>query len=108
MTNFFEGLTAKLPEIVNDFIIRDAEVMQKFVPAMLAGLYSGNGRTQAFQTIESWLTAGHNLNEIANFIRIMNDFDEGLLVRCLECAIKVGDVHTIKIEIGRASCRERV
>ena len=97
MTKFLERLAAMQPEIVNGFIVRDAEVMRKFVPAMLVGLYSGDGRAQASQTIETWLAAAHNIKEIANFLRITNDFDEDLLVRSLECAIKVGDVHAVKI-----------
>jgi ppGpp synthetase/RelA/SpoT-type nucleotidyltranferase len=94
--DFLDRLAEAQPAIVLNYIDRLEGPLENFLPGMLAGVMRSEERTQALVRIDGWLIAGKHAGRIAWYLRFANPFDETLLRRTLDSAIKHGDVHAVR------------
>ncbi len=94
--NFLERLAEAQPAIVLSYIDRLEGPLGNFVPGMLAGLMRSAERAQALVRIDGWLVAGKQVGRIAWYLRFSDPFEEALLRRALDSAIKHGDGHAVR------------
>lgn len=95
-SNFLERLAEVQPTIVFSYLDRLEGPLLNFVPGMLAGLTRSAERAQALVQIAAWLTAGKHLGQIAWYLRFADPFDEALLCRVLDSAIKHDDLNAVR------------
>lgn len=89
--NFLERLGEAQPSIVFSYIDRLEKPLANFLPRMLAGLMRSAERAQALVLIDAWLRVGDQIGPIAWYLRFADPFDEALLRRTLDSAIRHGD-----------------
>lgn len=94
--NFLERLAEAQPAIVLSYINRIEGLLANFLPCMLTGLMRSAESTQTIARIDMWLRAGEHIGNIAWYLRFADPFDEALLRRTLDSAIRHCDVHAVR------------
>lgn len=94
--NFLEQLAGVQPAIVLSYIGRLEGPLENFLPAMLAGLMRSAERAQALVLIDMSLLAGEHISHIAWYLRFADPFEEALLHRALDSAVRHGDGHAVR------------
>jgi hypothetical protein len=92
---FLKRLAEDKPAIVFGFIDRLEGPFANFLPAMIAGLMRSAASDQVLKRIGEWLDAGRYLREIAWYLRFAEQFDEVLLARTCEIAIRQNDRRAV-------------
>lgn len=92
---FLERLAAGKPTMVFGFIDRLEGPLGNFLPAMIAGLMRSAASERALARIADWLDAGRYLRDIAWYLRFAEQFDEALLARTCEIAIRQDDRRAV-------------
>ena len=93
---FLDRLAEAQPAIVFSYIDRLEEPLTNFLPGMLAGLMRSTKRAEALARIDAWLHADKHIAHIAWYLRFAEPFDEALLLRVLDSAIKHNDSHATR------------
>jgi ppGpp synthetase/RelA/SpoT-type nucleotidyltranferase len=94
--NFLERLAEAQPTIVFSYLDRLEGPLLNFVPGMLAGLTRSAERAQALVRINGWLAVGKHIEQIAWYLRFADPFDEALLCRALDSAIRHDDLDAVR------------
>ena len=93
---FLERLAEAQPAIVLSYIDRLQGPLGNFLPGMLAGVMRSAERAQALVRIDGWLVTGKHVGCIAWYLRFADPFDESLLRRAFDSAIKHSDGHAVR------------
>lgn len=88
---FLERLSETKPSIVLSYIARIEEPLKRFLPTLLVGLMRSEQHVSALVQIETWLDAGEHLGPITWYFQWADPFDEFLLRRALDTAIRHED-----------------
>ncbi|MDP3652300.1 MAG: RelA/SpoT domain-containing protein [Rhodoferax sp.] len=94
--DFLERLAEAQPSIVVSYLDRLEGPLAIFLPRMLAGLMRSVGYAQARRRIDVWLSAGEHTDHIAWYLRFANPFDEALLHRTFDSAVRHGGGGSVR------------
>lgn len=93
---FLTELAKQQPTIVLSYIDKLDGPLSNFLPSMLDGLLASTERENVLTKIDGWLEAGHYLADITWFCRFANPFDEPLLHRATQSAIRQGNARSVR------------
>jgi hypothetical protein len=93
---FLEKLGELQPTVVLAYIDKLGSSLERFLPNMLLGLLVSHERGNALAKIDGWLLEGRYLDDITWFLRFADPFDESLLHRTLQSAIKHDSVQAVR------------
>ena len=94
--DFLERMAEMQPDIVFRYLDRLEGQLTNFLPRMLAGLMRSTGHTQALARIDEWIRDGMHIGQIAWYLRFADPFDEALLRRVLDSAIRHSDENAVR------------
>lgn len=94
--NFLDRLAEIQPAIVFGYLDRLNGPLTNFLPSMLAGLMRSAMRAQALVRIDVWLGTGQHIKQIAWYLRFADPFEEAILHRTLDSAIRHDDVYAVR------------
>ncbi len=93
---FLFELAASKPEIVLGYLDKLNKPLQGFLSTMLRGLLASAEKETALSKIDGWLEVGQHVDEITWGLRYADPFDEQLLFRSMQSAIKYGVFHGVR------------
>ena len=94
--NFLAKLGEVQPTVVLAYIDKLDGPLEKFLPSMLIGLLVSAERGKALAKIDGWLLEGRYVDDITWFLRFADPFDESLLLRALQSAIRHGNARAMR------------
>ncbi|MEQ7993518.1 GTP pyrophosphokinase [Xanthomonas hortorum] len=93
---FLRRLAEVQPAVVFGYIDRLEGPIANFLPDMLSGLMRSTEHAQALARIDEWLHRGEHIGQIAWHLRFADPFDEALLRRVLDSAVRHNDGHAVR------------
>lgn len=85
---FIAKLSEEQPATVLAYIDKIDGPLGKFLPGMLAGLFVSARREDGLARVNGWLEEGRYVDDITWFLRSADPFDEALLLRAAQSALR--------------------
>lgn len=92
---FLAKLAEEQPAIVSGYIDKLDGPLASFMPAMLTGLFASAERENVLARVDGWLEAGRFVDDITWYCRSADPFDERLLQRAAQIALRNGNAQAV-------------
>ncbi|MFP3549735.1 RelA/SpoT domain-containing protein [Paraburkholderia sp. SIMBA_049] len=93
---FLAELAKEQPTIVLAYVDKLDGPLEKFMPAMLTGLFASTERESVNVRVDRWLDEGLYLDDITWYLRSAEPFDERLLHRAVQSAIQHDNARSVR------------
>ncbi|VTU13479.1 Region found in RelA / SpoT proteins [Variovorax sp. SRS16] len=94
---FLTKLAEEQPAIVLGYVDKlNGGPLEAFLPAMLSGFFASGEREKVLAMVEEWLKEGRYVEEITWFLRSADPFDESLLQRAAQSALRHGNARAVR------------
>lgn len=93
---FIAKLSEEQPSIVLAYIDKLDGPLARFLPGMLTGLLASAQREDILAKVSGWLEEGRYIDDITWFLRSADPFDEPLLLRAAQSALRHGNARGVR------------
>lgn len=93
---FLAKLAEEQPAIGFGYVDKLDVPLENFLPAMLTGLFASAEPGKVLARVDGWLEEGRYVDEITWFLRSAEPFDEQLLHRAAQSALRYGNARAVR------------